>query len=114
MLQKPEVATNFNLFMKAQRSSTPGFFDFYPIEEETKHWPAEKPVFVDVGGGVGYQCIALKEKLPNLPGQFVLQDLGPPIEEAKALVPSSVQTMAYDFFTPQPIKGKLYAFHIYH
>ncbi|KAI9707878.1 MAG: hypothetical protein M1820_004484 [Bogoriella megaspora] len=92
--------------MYAQRSSVNNCFSFLPIEEECKDWPSDKPVFVDVGGGTGQQCMALKEKFPRLPGRVILQDLSAPIEEAS--VSNGVEKMVYDFFTPQPVKGARY------
>ena len=89
--------------MYAQRSSVKNCFSFLPIDE-CKDWPVDKPAFVDIGGGTGQQCVAIKEKFPNLSGKVILQDLPAVIAEAK--VPENIETMAYDFFTPQPVKGK--------
>lgn len=63
------------------------------------------PLFVDVGGGAGYQTAAFKEQYPNLPGLVILQDLPEPVEDAKLVVPKDVKRMAHDFFEPQPVKG---------
>ena len=101
----PSRSAAFNLFMKAQRGGQTKCFGIYPFEEESKGWPAEKPLFVDVGGGSGHQTAAFKEQFPNLPGRVILQDLPEPIEDAKAVVPKDVERMAHDFFKPQPIKG---------
>ncbi|KAF2468992.1 o-methyltransferas-like protein [Lindgomyces ingoldianus] len=80
----PRETVNFNLFMKAQRSSTPNCFEFYPIEEECRDWPADRAVFVDVGGGAGHQCNNFRSKFPQLPGKV------------------------HDFVTPQPVEGAKY------
>ena len=60
---------------------------------------------VDVGGGVGQVTEKAMEENPQLKGRFVLQDLGPIIEQARAKNPK-FQVMEYDFFTPQPVHGK--------
>ena len=98
-------SAGFNLFMKGQRGSQTKCFASYPFEEETKGWPAEKPLFVDVGGGSGHQTAAFKKEYPNLPGRVILEDLPEPVEDAKDVVPADVERIAHDFFKPQPIKG---------
>lgn len=102
----PTRSAGFNLFMKAQRGSQVKCFGIYPFEEESKGWQAEKPLFVDVGGGSGHQTAAFKERYPNLPGRVILQDLPRAVEDGKAVVPEDVERMAHDFFKPQPVKGK--------
>lgn len=64
---------------------------------------AETPVFVDVGGGIGSQCAILKEKLPNLPGRVILQDL--PVVLEHALSTEGVEITAHNFWCEQPVKG---------
>jgi hypothetical protein len=61
-------------------------------------------VMVDVGGGVGQVTEKVMQENPNLKGRFVLQDLGPIVEQARAKNPK-YQVMEYDFFTPQPVHG---------
>lgn len=95
--------------MRAQRMSTPNCFSFFNLKELCKDWPADRPVFVDVGGGTGHQCIAVKQKFPDLSGRIVLQDLPAPISEAK--LPNGIEKMVYDFFTRQPVKGKFILLH---
>lgn len=92
--------------MAVQREGLPTWLSVYPINEETKGWNPENPVFVDVGGGIGHQCLALKTKYPQLPGRVVLQDLSVALEHAIPM--QNVEVLAHDFFEPQPIKGMLY------
>ncbi|KAL9616759.1 MAG: hypothetical protein Q9160_008416 [Pyrenula sp. 1 TL-2023] len=80
--QHPTETSHFNNFMRAQRMSTPNCFSFFNLGELCKTWPTDQPVFLDVGGGTGHQCIAVKEKFPKLSGQIILQDLSAPISEA--------------------------------
>jgi 16S rRNA A1518/A1519 N6-dimethyltransferase RsmA/KsgA/DIM1 with predicted DNA glycosylase/AP lyase activity len=63
-------------------------------------------VMVDVGGGVGQVIEKVMEENPQVKGRFVLQDLGPIVEQARAKNPK-FQVMEYDFFTPQPVQGTL-------
>ncbi|KAL9111990.1 MAG: hypothetical protein Q9227_003610 [Pyrenula ochraceoflavens] len=99
----PFEGSHFNNYMKAQRMSTPNCFSFFNVQELCKDFPSDKPVFVDIGGGIGHQCAALLDKFPDLQGTVILQDL--PSVVAEAQVPRDVQVMAYDFFDPQPVKG---------
>lgn len=66
---------------------------------------AEKGVLlVDIGGGTGRDIIEFRQRYPDVKGRLVLQDLQSVIDEAFSL-PPGVETMAHDFFTPQPIQG---------
>ncbi|KAM3066195.1 hypothetical protein ACMFMG_012155 [Clarireedia jacksonii] len=103
---RPKETAQFNRFMIAQRSSTPNCFNFFPIEEECKNWPAEKPLFVDIGGASGQQCIAFQKRFPNLKGRIILQDLPGEIAHATSEgIPEGIEAMVHDFYTPQVIKG---------
>jgi hypothetical protein len=81
-------------------------FSFMDLAEECEGWDSTKPVFVDVGGGTGQQCVAVRRKWPGLPGRVVLQDLPAVVAEAEVPEGYGIEVMAYDFFTPQPVKGK--------
>lgn len=101
--QHPEKLGHCNQYMANQREGLPTWLSVYPIEEETKGWNPENPVFVDVGGGIGHQCLALITKYPQLPGRVVLQDLPAALEQALPM--QNVEALGHDFFQPQPIKG---------
>lgn len=62
-------------------------------------------LFVDIGGGVGHQCAALKAHLSKagFQGRVVLQDLPMAIEHA--LPTEGVEKTVFDFLGEQPIKG---------
>ncbi|MCJ1261206.1 hypothetical protein MMC22_001070 [Lobaria immixta] len=100
--QHPEKFDYFNQFMAIRRHGMPIWLSVYPIDKETKGWNPENPVFVDVGGGIGHQCLALRNKYPQLPGRVILQDL--PRATEKALPMQNVEVLGHDFFQPQPIK----------
>lgn len=101
--QHPEKFVYFNQFMAIQRHGMPTWLSVYPVEKDTKGWKPENPVFVDVGGGIGHQCLALKNKYPQLPGRVILQDIAPTLEHALPM--QNVEVLVHDFFQPQPIKG---------
>ncbi|KAL6715883.1 hypothetical protein ACLMJK_006844 [Lecanora helva] len=104
----PVELRNFDLWMTGQRDGRTGWLDFFPFETQVSA-SFEKPelenavMLVDVGGGMGHEVGAIKAKHPKLPGQFILQDL--PDTLKKAVTVPGMTTMAYDFFTPQPIQG---------
>ena len=89
--------------MTAQRVETSNFLHIYPMGEQTRHFNGARPLLVDIGGGVGHQCRALKAAYPDIPGRVILQDLAPTLEHALSI--SGVETMTHDFFKPQPVKG---------
>ena len=61
---------------------------------------------VDVGGGRGHVLNNLRKERPGLGGRFVVQDLPQEIEGREPA--EGIETMAYDFFKPQPITSKLF------
>lgn len=96
----------FHNFMKEQFASLPTWLDVvsFAAEFAQDSTQPESVVFVDVGGGNGSQCAALKKSLPALKGRVVLQDKSYVLE--KALEVEGMEKMPYDFFTEQPVKGK--------
>lgn len=62
-------------------------------------------LIVDVGGGKGHDLMSLKKMYPDLKGRMILQDISFVIKQAGVL-PDGLESMVYDFFTPQPIIGK--------
>ncbi|KAB5542733.1 o-methyltransferas-like protein [Coniochaeta sp. 2T2.1] len=110
-LQKdPTTLAIFQNFMSIRRQGAQEtWLSVYPVEEETKSWNPDKAVYVNIGGNVGMQNAEFKQKYPSVPGRVILQDR--PENVAKAFQTPGVENIAYDFFTPQPIKGaKFYYF----
>lgn len=102
----PSRFNNFNLWMAANREGQNIFLDVYPFEKELSHGlKPDTPLFVDVGGGLGHQCLALKQRSPQVSGRIINQDLPPVI--AQAIPCDGVEHMVHDFMTPQPVKGKM-------
>ena len=104
-LAVPSRFDNFLQWMMANREGQKMFLDVYPFEKELCHGlTPETPLFVDVGGGIGHMCLALKQRLPHAPGRVVNQDLPPAI--AQAIQSDGVEHTIHDFMTDQPIKGR--------
>ena len=90
--------------MTAQRTDMPTWLDDFPVEEQLFHgFERDARVFVDVGGGFGHQCLALIERFPKAKGLVTLQDTKDVIPQAAI---DGVETMVYDFWTPQSVQGK--------
>ena len=96
-------------YMPIQRQGLADWLANFPVESEVRHWKAEKAdgtkaaVFVDVGGGFGYQAIGFSQRYPNL-GRVVVQDIPPVLEHAQ--VPQTIEKQPINFFEGQPEKGK--------
>ncbi|KAL8765745.1 MAG: hypothetical protein Q9209_007252 [Squamulea sp. 1 TL-2023] len=106
MPKMPIYTSNFAKWVDASREGQNGFLDSFPFEEEVNcNLDPGTPLFVDVGGGIGHQCVALKSKLPHLPGRVILQDLDAFISQA--MEGTGIEAMVHDFMTEQPVKGDL-------
>lgn len=79
---QPKLLKTFTGFMAVQRDGMPSWLSIYPISSETADWDPVRPVFVDVGGGIGHVCAELKAKYPDLPGEIILEDLPQSIDHA--------------------------------
>ncbi|KAI1133929.1 S-adenosyl-L-methionine-dependent methyltransferase [Hypoxylon sp. FL0543] len=101
--QNPAQLNHFNTYMALRRKPDSTWLSVYPVAAEASGWPSEKPLYVNIGGGVGHQCAQFREKYPNLPGRVVLQDL--PHSVAQALPTPGVENMAHNMLEPQPVVG---------
>ncbi|KAI0436824.1 S-adenosyl-L-methionine-dependent methyltransferase [Xylaria telfairii] len=107
----PELAEITGQWMAVHRDGLPSFLDVIKFEHEFAREADDSiPLFVDIGGGFGHQCIAFRQKYPALPGRVILQDLPEIIAQVESnplpgLRDSAIETQAHDFFTPQPVKG---------
>lgn len=76
--------------------------DIYPIEANLikgRHQGEQTTFGVDVGGGKGHDLEAIHDRFPSA-GKLVLQD-----QEAVIGTSTVFESMAHNFFQPQPIKG---------
>ncbi|KAL9086805.1 MAG: hypothetical protein Q9165_006952 [Trypethelium subeluteriae] len=103
LANQPELFAHAQEYMKFQRAGTANWMSVFPFEQELGDW-RDKPVFVDIGGGLGQQCMALKSKFPNLTGKIVLQDLPQTVKHVASI--EGVEIQAQDFFEPQVVKGE--------
>ena len=106
----PDLKLAFDRYMPARRTGLrSAWHEIYPAATELDvpgfQAPNEPPLLVDVGGNTGYDAASFKAKNPHIKGRAVVQDL--PETLASGAAPENVEAIAYDFFTAQPIKGKL-------
>ncbi|KAH6679190.1 S-adenosyl-L-methionine-dependent methyltransferase [Halenospora varia] len=105
----PSNFAHFNNWMTVQHMGMPVWLDIYPYQDKAQaiKGDVERTFFVDVGGGLGHQSIALRSEVPDLKNKILLQDQ--PMVLQFAIEHPGVEKMPYDFFTEQPIKGaKIY------
>lgn len=96
---------NFQNVMTEYAANKGSWVDIYPVRELLSARRDGTPMVVDVGGGKGHDLERLRQKCPELPERsLILQDQDLVVETAKVYDP--IKTMAYDFFTPQPVKGE--------
>ncbi|KAI0023438.1 O-methyl transferase B [Xylariomycetidae sp. FL0641] len=109
MVENPEQLDHFNKYMALRRQAELSWLTVYPVREETAGLTdPERPLYVNVGGGIGHQCAQFKNMYPDLPGRIILEDL--PGTVAQALPTPGVENLAHDFFQPQPVKGAKFYF----
>ena len=116
--EDPEYKQDFDLYMAARRQGdlVPEWFQLYPIADELLFSTTDSPnlkggkddvLLVDVAGGLGHDVGSFRTHFPHVPGRCILQDLPETIAQVRKTPPPGVELMKYDFFTPQPVKGKV-------
>ena len=104
----PGAKENFSAFMTEVRAARPSWLDWFPVQDEIVAGAVgegDAPFIVDIGGGRGHDLKAFRERFPNLSNRLILQDLHNVLKDNNDL--DGVQQMEYDFFTPQPVCGKI-------
>lgn len=105
--ERPKMAAQFMEMMTAYAAGQHTWTDenFYPAQKRLGDAEGgdEGVLLVDIGGNNGSDLVNFKADQPNLKGKLVLQDL--PFVVSQVHLPG-IEVMAYDFNTPQPIKGK--------
>ena len=94
-------------YMGGRRKGGIRWPDIYPVESQIKgtlKGTKDEILWVDIGGNQGHDLKMFRELHPNIPGRLVLMDLPAAIENNESDM-TGIEMVAYDFFTPQPIKG---------
>lgn len=105
---------HFGLFMQwvaLSRGGLPSWLDTFPLQEVVgQKTDKDTVLFVDVGSALGHQSIEVRKRFPDLAGRIIIQDTAQVIGMAQP--GHDIETQIYDFFTPQPVKGKRLALHL--
>ena len=100
----PKIFNDLKLRMDPFHKSKKIFLDFYPFEEKLcKGVRPEDILFLDVGGGLGEQCVAFKQRLSHVPGRVINQDQAAVISRARKY--NGVEHENHDFMKEQPLQG---------
>ena len=107
--KNPEDRRDFDEYMVERRKGLTQWHEMFPMASilgpNTKRDP-EAVLFVDVGGNKGHEAASFHKAHPDITGRLILQDLPPMIDRVSKDPPEGIELMPYDFFTPQPVKGK--------
>ncbi|KAH8701259.1 O-methyltransferase-domain-containing protein [Phaeosphaeriaceae sp. PMI808] len=106
MSDKPAAAQGLGVLLNTWADGHMFLHQMYPVKEslvESFDRSSSPVFFVDVGGATGQKAITLKESLPSVPGNIIVQDLPVYIKQAPNV--DGVEFMEHDFFTEQPVKG---------
>ena len=109
LVERPKILESFNNHMAGYRQGQHSWMDedFFPIKGALENFDLgdSSPLLVDVGGGIGHDVEEFRKRYPGVPGRLIVQDLPETIQQASK-AGQSIELMAHDFFTPQPIEGE--------
>lgn len=105
--EHPGVLQSLGRWMAVQRQGEPSWLDVFPKERlmQLAKSSSPTPLFIDVAGGLGDQCLAVRAFCAISSRGIVLQDLAPLIEAASAAREAGIECIAHDMWTGQPQKG---------
>ena len=105
---QPAVVQNFNTFMQGHFSANRlDWLEWFPLQTAILSGYSEKQspyLFVDVGGGRGYQADSVKTKFPKAKGRVVVQDLPHVIDDGSD-IHADIEKVNQDIFEKNTIKG---------
>lgn len=101
--QDPETIRYFHPSLTAFASPV-SWTSVVPLAQKLQEADKNEPLFVDVGGGHGYQCAAFrKATAEHFPGRVINQDL--PETLAEAPKHEDIEMMVQNFYEKQQIQG---------
>lgn len=102
----PREGASFNQVMGGVMAHQASWLDIFPHERLLQTADPTTPLLVDVGGNVGHDMGRFYEAHPETAARLYLEDRPEVVKLSK--VPDPVNKIGYDFFTPQPVKGKIF------
>ncbi|KAK1978582.1 S-adenosyl-L-methionine-dependent methyltransferase [Colletotrichum cereale] len=106
MKENPEDLEMFNILQKVGTNLEPPWVDLYPHQRLISGFDPNRPLLVDVGGGIGQDILKFYNIYPETATRLYLQDLPEVIADAntKSSIPKAINKQEYNFFTPQTVK----------
>jgi hypothetical protein len=110
--QFPERAKALNLGMGAQTESSIWSVDIVDFKGllaplDTKE---DSILVVDIGGGKGHCLKRINNSISTVKGRLLLQERPEVLADTYDLESSRIEKYEYNFFEPQPVKGRSYLF----
>ena len=101
---QPLVLNNFLRHWPSMQSPNP-WTASVPLDMYLRRADKGAPLFIDVGGGLGLQCVAFKQAAEHhgFEGRIIQQDLPQTLDQAPSH--EGVEKMVQDFFQGQAVKG---------
>lgn len=101
----PVEGESFNHVMGGVMANQAGWVDIFPHQKILgSDMDSDSPLLVDVGGNIGHDMEKFRQIYPMTASRLYLEDRPEVVKHSKC--PGTVNKIGYDFFTPQPIKGK--------
>jgi len=108
LMRHPEQLVNFNDLMMRKNINRGAWFSIADAQQVVLDgYDGKSALLVDVGGNRGTDLGEFKNVYSGAKGELVLQDLPLVIDGIKEL-DGEIVRMKHDFFTPQPVKGKIF------
>lgn len=102
----PDHLRLFMQWMPFERHGLPEFLDVFPFEKTIgQNTTDETVLFVDIGGATGSQSRLVRDRFPDVKGKVIMQDQQHVVDAWPTDQRPDIEAQAYNFFTPQPIKG---------
>ncbi|KAL8791613.1 MAG: hypothetical protein Q9195_005818 [Heterodermia aff. obscurata] len=104
---EPARGKVFNSFMTKAREGTSMWTNIYPAEVKlcrSCERSNDAVLLVDIGGGRGHVLMDFVKEPSHRVGRSILQDQPAALGDTETLKHQGIEAIAYDFFTPQPIK----------
>ncbi|PYH42549.1 putative O-methyltransferase [Aspergillus saccharolyticus JOP 1030-1] len=105
LTEHPDDQEAFNSTMSMTRTADGiEWFNFYPVEEKLQVASPDRTLLIDIGGGIGHDISAFKQRFPQLPGQLVLQDLPQVINDIPSPL-AGIAAQSHSMFDAQPVRN---------
>ncbi|KAH0424693.1 hypothetical protein CcaCcLH18_11415 [Colletotrichum camelliae] len=98
----PKEQEEFSIIQQSIAAQQPAWIDIYPKDSLLDAEP-DTPLLVDIGGSTGHDILKFHGLYPEQASRLYLEDVESVVKKAE--LPSGVNKVAYDFFTPQPVQG---------